>query len=226
MFTGIIEEMGTIVSISRSGEKIRFTIQANKVLQDTRTGDSIAVNGICLTAIDLTHSTFSADVMPETLRRSSLGSIREQSRVNLERALRLADRLGGHLVSGHIDGMGTIISRVPEQNAILFKIQAEPSLLKYIVSKGSVALDGVSLTVAAVGETDFTVSIIPHSAAETIIGRYRAGDTVNVECDVIGKYVEKLLGLAGNAPLANSPGSDSSTPGSRLTLDFLREHGY
>ena len=227
MFTGIIEETGTIQSIIRTGEKTRFTIQAEKVLRDTRTGDSIAVNGICLTAVDLTGKTFSADVMPETLRRSSLAMIREQSTVNLERALRLSDRLGGHLVSGHIDGTGTILSRTPEHNAILFKIQAAPGLLKYIVGKGSVAIDGVSLTVAAVSNTDFSVSIIPHSAQNTIIGHYRPGDTVNIECDVIGKYVEKLLGLAEipGGPDASSQ-DQNAQPTSRLSLEFLRENGF
>jgi len=187
-------------------------------------GDSIAVNGICLTAVDLTSSTFSADVMPETLRRSSLGSIRESSPVNLERALRLSDRLGGHIVSGHIDGTGTIQSRTPEHNAILFKIMATPELLKYIVAKGSIALDGVSLTVAAVSSNDFTVSIIPHSASQTIIGHYQPGNLVNIECDVIGKYVEKLLGLTGS-PVSLEQTAESQ-PVSRLSMEFLREHGY
>jgi len=224
MFTGIIEEMGIIQSIHRSGEKIRFTIRAEKILEDTHMGDSIAVNGICLTAVDLTSSTFSADVMPETLRRSSLGSIRESSPVNLERALRLSDRLGGHIVSGHIDGTGTIQSRTPEHNAILFKIMATPELLKYIVAKGSIALDGVSLTVAAVSSNDFTVSIIPHSARQTIIGHYQPGNLVNIECDVIGKYVEKLLGLTGS-PVSLEQTAESQ-PVSRLSMEFLREHGY
>ncbi|NCA99215.1 MAG: riboflavin synthase [Clostridia bacterium] len=224
MFTGIIEEMGTVLSIHRSGEKIRFTIQARKVLGDTRRGDSIAVNGICLTAVDLTGSTFAADVMPETLRRSSLSEMRPGSPVNLERALRLSDRLGGHIVSGHIDGTGTIQSRTPEHNAILLKIQAAPELLKYIVAKGSVALDGVSLTVAAVSSNDFTVSIIPHSASETIIGHYQPGDLVNIECDVIGKYVEKLLGLTGSSSSPEQPSEHK--PASRLSFEFLREHGF
>ena len=224
MFTGIIEEMGTIQSIQHSGEKIRFTIQARKVLEGTRIGDSIAVNGICLTAVDLTGSTFAADVMPETLRRSSLGEIHPSSPVNLERALRLSDRLGGHIVSGHIDGTGTIQSRTPEHNAILFKIQAAPELLKYIVAKGSIALDGVSLTVAAVSSNNFTVSIIPHSASETIIGHYQPGDLVNIECDVIGKYVEKLLGLAGGSDSSEQPSEHK--PASRLSIEFLREHGF
>jgi len=224
MFTGIIEEMGTIQSIHRSGEKIRFTIRARKVLEGTRIGDSIAVNGICLTTVDLTDGSFAADVMPETLRRSSLGTIRESSPVNLERALRLSDRLGGHIVSGHIDGTGTIKSRTPEHNAILFKIQAAPDLLKYIFAKGSIALDGVSLTVTAVSSIDFTVSIIPHSASETIIGHYQPGDLVNIECDVIGKYVEKLLGLAGNTFPPDQ--ADEAQPASRLSFEFLREHGF
>jgi riboflavin synthase len=159
--------MSTIQSIQHSGDKIRFTIQASKVLEGTRVGDSIAVNGICLTAVDLTASTFAADVMPETLRRSSLGTIRESSPVNLERALRLSDRLGGHIVSGHIAGTGTLQSRPPARNALLGNIQAAPELLKYIVAKGSPPRC-VSLTVAAVSSNDFTVSIIPHSASETI----------------------------------------------------------
>jgi riboflavin synthase len=233
MFTGIIEETGTIHSITRTGEKICFTIRAKKVLEGTHTGDSIAVNGICLTVAELATSFFSADVMPEHLRRSSLSHIREGSPVNLERALRLADRLGGHLVSGHIDGTGIILSRTPEQNAILLTIQAAPDLLKYMVSKGSVALDGVSLTLAAVTAGSFTVSIIPHSARSTIIGQYRPGDTVNIDCDLIGKYVEKLLNFQaapdgkdkGEGETAGREG-DKAHPASRLTLEFLREHGF
>ncbi|HAL74375.1 MAG TPA: riboflavin synthase [Clostridiales bacterium] len=212
MFTGLIEETGRIRSIRQAGADIRLTIDAKKVLEDSHCGDSISVNGICLTVVELGNGFFAADVMPETLRRSSLGILRPGSPVNLERALKLGDRLGGHLVSGHIDGTGVLLTRTAERNAIILRVSAPAGLLRYIIEKGSVAMDGVSLTVAEVNSESFSVSIIPHSSAVTIIGNYQPGDRINIECDMIGKYVEKLL----NPEKATRP----------ITLDFLAENGF
>lgn len=195
LFTGIIEEKGRVSSVKKGAVSSRITFSASVVLSDIHEGDSIAVNGVCLTATDITDSTFTADVMAETMRRSSLGSLKSGDSVNMERAMLCGGRFGGHIVSGHIDGTGTIVSMKREENAVWVTISADASLLKYIVEKGSVALDGISLTVAAVSEKDFKVSIIPHTASETTLLSKKAGDCINIECDMIGKYVEKLLGL-------------------------------
>ena len=192
MFTGIIEEIGTVRRIEHGAKGARLTIQANTVLEDTRIGDSIATNGVCLTVVSMTGDSFSADVMAESLRRSSLGTLQGGSPVNLERAMAANGRFGGHIVSGHIDGTGTIVSQKREDNAVWVKIKTPAPLLRYIVEKGSIAIDGVSLTVAAVTDTDFSVSIIPHTGAQTILLGKKPGDPVNLECEVIGKYVEKL----------------------------------
>lgn len=193
MFTGIIEELGEIKSI-KSGEKSSvLVIKASKVLQNTRVGDSICTNGVCLTVTKMNGDTFEADVMAETLRRSNLGELRKSSKVNLERALRLEDRLGGHLVSGHIDGVGVVMSIEKEDNATWFQIKIEDSLLRYVVEKGSVAIDGISLTVAYVDDKSFKASIIPHTSKETILLNRGIGDRVNIECDIVGKYIEKLF---------------------------------
>ena len=193
MFTGIIEEIGTVRRIEHGAKGARLTIQANTVLEDTRIGDSIATNGVCLTVVSMTSDSFSADVMAESLRRSSLGTLQGGSPVNLERAMAANGRFGGHIVSGHIDGTGTIASQKREDNAVWVKVKTPAPLLRYIVEKGSIAIDGVSLTVAAVTETDFSVSIIPHTGAQTILLGKKPGEPVNLECDVIGKYVEKLI---------------------------------
>lgn len=192
MFTGIIEEIGTVRRIEHGAKGARLTIQAKTVLEDTRIGDSIATNGVCLTVVSMTGDSFSADVMAESLRRSSLGTLQGGSPVNLERAMAANGRFGGHIVSGHIDGTGTIASQKREDNAVWVKIKTPAPLLRYIVEKGSIAIDGVSLTVAAVTDTDFSVSIIPHTGTQTILLGKKPGDPVNLECDVIGKYVEKL----------------------------------
>ena len=192
MFTGIIEEIGTVRRIEHGAKGARLTIQAKTVLEDTRIGDSIATNGVCLTVVSMTGDSFSADVMAESLRRSSLGTLQGGSPVNLERAMAANGRFGGHIVSGHIDGTGTIASQKREDNAVWVKVKTPAPLLRYIVEKGSIAIDGVSLTVAAVTDTDFSVSIIPHTGAQTILLGKKPGDPVNLECDVIGKYVEKL----------------------------------
>ena len=213
MFTGIIEEIGAVRRIERGAKGARLTIAAKTVLDGTRIGDSIATNGVCLTVTDLTADSFSADVVAESLRRSGLGALQAGSPVNLERAMPLDGRFGGHIVSGHIDGTGTLASLRREDNAVWLTVRAAPSLLRYIVEKGSVAIDGVSLTVAMVDANGFSVSIIPHTGAQTILLGKKPGDTVNLECDVIGKYVEKLLGPYGQAQ-------------GGITMEFLAQNGF
>ncbi len=193
MFTGIVEEVGTVRRLIQTPNRCELELSATIVLAGTKIGDSIAVNGVCLTVTKLGTDHFTADVMPETLRRSSLGMLKSGSAVNLERAMAADGRFGGHIVAGHIDGTGKIQSIQPEGNAVLVTISASPELLRYIVKKGSIAIDGVSLTVASVTHTDFTVSLIPHTGAETTLLRHRSGETVNLENDIIGKYVEKLM---------------------------------
>ena len=213
MFTGIIEEVGHVNRIGGGS----LVIDCHKVLEDVQLGDSIAVNGVCLTVTHFDKSSFTADVMPETVRRTSLAEIKKGSPVNLERALTLASRLGGHIVSGHIDGTGKIVKFADEGNAILMTISAGPELLRYIVEKGSVALDGISLTVAQVTDSDFTVSLIPHTREVTNLGSKKTGSPINIETDVLGKYVEKMLKGSSSAPAKAQ---------SNMTLDFLRENGF
>ena len=215
MFTGIVEEIGTIRAIRRGDHSSVLSIGARTVLSDLKIGDSVAVNGVCLTATSRDSGGFTADVMHETLNRSSLGSLTAGSHVNLERAMAADGRFGGHFVSGHIDGTGTITALRRDDNAVWYTVAAPSALLRYIVEKGSVTIDGISLTVAAVGETWFSVSIIPHTAAVTILGEKRAGDTVNLENDIIGKYVEKLL----------KPQQTEQTQ-SKISLEFLTENGF
>lgn len=225
MFTGIIEEVGTIKSISNLGRETRIVIQASKILMNTAIGDSIAVNGICLTVTDMADDNFTADVMPETLRRSNLANLSPRSQVNLERALKLSSRLGGHIVSGHIDGTGVLLSAAKEQNAIVMRIRADANLLRYMVEKGSVALDGVSLTLVSAGFSEFAVSIIPHSAKSTIISSYKPGDPINIECDLIGKYVERLLMFNGlDANHGDGILADNKAGG--ISIDYLKMHGF
>ncbi len=220
MFTGIIEEMGTVSSIAEGSLSAVITIQASKVLEGSQTGDSIAVNGVCLTVTSIHGSFFTADVMAETLRRSSLGSLSKGSHVNLERAMPMNGRFGGHIVSGHIDGTGTVVSKVKEDNAVWVKINASQDILKYIVLKGSVAIDGTSLTVAGLDDSTFSVSVIPHTASETILLQKNTGDIVNLENDIIGKYIERLLSFQNN----NDYRDTGSSPA--LTVDFLLENGF
>ena len=220
MFTGIIEEMGTVSSIEEGSLSAVITIQASKVLEGSQTGDSIAVNGVCLTVTSIHGSFFTADVMAETLRRSSLGSLSKGSHVNLERAMPMNGRFGGHIVSGHIDGTGTVVSKVKEDNAVWVKINASQDILKYIVLKGSVAIDGTSLTVAGLDDSTFSVSVIPHTASETILLQKSTGDIVNLENDIIGKYIERLLSFQNN----NDYRDTCSSPA--LTVDFLLENGF
>ena len=213
MFTGIIEEIGKITHITGSGQALRLTVQCSVVIEDVRLGDSIAVNGICLTVTQFDKGTFQADVMPETFRSTSLGDLKAGSSVNLERALPVGGRLGGHIVSGHIDGVGKLIRRRQEDNALWLDIQAPKHILRYIVLKGSVALDGTSLTISGLGDEHFSVSPIPHTAEMTILAEKSPGQIVNIECDVLAKYVEKLIKPQGD-----------TTPG--ITLSWLQEQGY
>ena len=210
MFTGIVEEVGQVKAVGNG----TLQIQATKVLEDVKLGDSIAVNGICLTVTG-----FQADVMPETIKRTSLGELKLGSPVNLERALTLSSRLGGHIVSGHIDGTGRIVSLKEDKNAILMKIQADGAILRYIVEKGSVALDGISLTVAQVDSRDFTVSLIPHTRQVTNLSAKGEGSLINIENDVVGKYVAKLL---------QQPADESvdAAAQSSITMAFLKENGF
>ena len=195
MFTGIIEEIGEVKYIKKGINSSRLLIKAKKVLENTKIGDSVSTNGVCLTVTNISNDNFEADVMSETLRRSNLGGLKIGSKVNLERALTLEKRLGGHIVSGHIDGTSKIISFFREDNAIWITLKADKNILKYIIFKGSVTIDGVSLTVAYVDDEIFKVSIIPHTRSETNLLSKNINETVNIECDLIGKYVEKLLGL-------------------------------
>lgn len=193
MFTGIVEECGSVKAVRKGASSAVVEISASAVLEGTRVGDSIAVNGVCLTVTSLKPGSFTADVMHETLRRSSLGQLRAGSPVNLERAMALGDRFGGHIVSGHIDGCGTVERIEADDNAVWYTVGAAPELMRYIVEKGSVTLDGISLTVAAVERTRFKVSVIPHTRAVTNLGAKTPGSPINIEADIIGKYVEKLL---------------------------------
>lgn len=194
MFTGIIEEIGKVKRLQRGARSFTLEVECSLVLEGTQVGDSIATNGVCLTVTTLTGSGFTADVMPETVQRTALGELMPGSPVNLERALTLQTRLGGHLVSGHIDGTGRIADRRQDDTALWLTVEADSHLLRYIIEKGSVCLQGVSLTVARVDERSFAVSLIPHTQAATTLHSARVGDLVNIENDVIAKYVEKLYG--------------------------------
>lgn len=215
MFTGIIEEIGTIQGIQHGSQSAVLSIQCKKVLEGTQVGDSIAVNGVCLTVTEMGKDGYHADVMAETLRRSSLGALRSGSRVNLERAMAADGRFGGHIVAGHIDGTGKIEEIRRDETAVWYRVSAEPEVLRYIVEKGSITIDGISLTVAAVSKNDFQVSIIPHTQANTILADLVVGDIVNLETDIIGKYVEKLL-----------TGSKPEDKKSKITMEFLMENGF
>lgn len=216
MFTGIVEEIGKVKAIKRGDKSSIFKISGQKILEDTKIGDSIATNGLCLTVTQLGVDFFEADVMAESLNRSNMGSLVPGSLVNLERALGLTTRLGGHLVSGHIDGTGQIKEQKREDNAVWLTIAAKPEILRYVIEKGSIAIDGISLTVAGVDEQQLQVAIIPHTGEETGLLKKKPGDTVNLECDMIGKYVEKLLGVTSLNSLSQS----------QITEDVLRTTGF
>lgn len=228
MFTGIIEEIGTVKQLIQNDVSYKLTVQCEKVLEGTKIGDSICTNGICLTVVGIHGSSFDTDVMPETVRRTNFAQFREGSRVNLERALTLSSRLGGHIVSGHIDGTGTITSMQKEDNAVWITVNTGPELLKYMIEKGSIAIDGVSLTLAYVDDICFKVSIIPHTGEETILLKKQPGDLVNLECDLIGKYVEKLLryGSMDNAAQEGVIPREGTAKTGGIDLEFLAENGF
>ena len=212
MFTGIVEELGETVAVDDLGDAARLTVRGPQVTQDVANGDSIAVNGVCLTVASTSGDTFTADVMRETLNRSSLGALAPGTPVNLERSVRLADRLGGHLVQGHVDGTGTIISRTPAEHWDVVRIglpPGPPDLARYVVEKGSVAVDGISLTIVSVSATWFEVSLIPETLKRTTLGAKQPGETVNLEVDVIAKYVQKLLNAQGAAVDPAADGAQS-----------------
>ncbi len=212
MFTGIIEEIGRIQGIRKGTNSASITVQAKEIMQDIHLGDSIAVNGVCLTVTSFAQNGFCADVMHETLNRSSLGNLRIGSLVNLERAMPINGRFGGHIVSGHIDGTGKVSAIQKDDNAVWYTIKTRPGILRYIIEKGSIAIDGISLTVADVRKDDFRVSIIPHTTLMTILSGIRIGDTVNLENDCIGKYVERLMGIKAST--------------TNITSDLLTKYGF
>jgi riboflavin synthase len=213
MFTGIIEELGVVQSIRRGAEQFVLEIKAPQLVDGVAIGDSVAVNGICLTVTTKTRDGFTVDVMPETVSKTDLNNIKSGETVNLERAMTLSSRLGGHMVSGHVDGVGVIKSKTKEENALLIRIAAPDPVTRYLIERGSIAVDGISLTVMGYGDGYVDVSIIPHTAMKTTLGLKGPGDKVNLEADLIGKYVEKFIS-----------GREKKTAG--LTLDTLREHGF
>jgi len=215
IFTGIVEELGKVREIRRGNQSCQIEIGARRVLADVNLGDSIAVNGVCLTVVSFQDDRFTADVMWETLRKTNLEKLRPGDPVNLERALRMGDRLGGHLVLGHVDGVGRIIEQRRVDIALVTRISCPPELLRHILPKGSVAIDGISLTVVEVLAESFTVSLIPHTAKATTLGFKKIGDQVNLETDIIGKYVEHLLRRHQSAPGRSG-----------MDLEFLQRHGF
>lgn len=231
MFTGIIEEVGSVRRVLPGARAGSITIAAREVLFDARIGDSIAVNGVCLTVTSRTDSEFTADVMPETLARSNLGRLHAGDAVNLERAMPANGRFGGHIVSGHIDGTGTIDEMRADENAIRVRVRTTPEICALVIEKGSIAIDGVSLTVTDVDARTFGVSIIPHTGAATTLTRKRVGDVVNLENDVVGKYVQKLLAGGSCAmPTDAGAGGDGARGASSaeggITLEFLARNGF
>ena len=213
MFTGIVEEIGTVKSVQ---SKV-ITIEASKIFDDLHLGDSVAVNGTRLTVSSFDNKIFNADVTQETLNRTNLGSLKNGSKVNLERAMTLSGRFGGHIVSGHIDGVGSIKSMKKDDNAIILTIEVSKHLMKYIVEKGSVAVDGISLTVASLTDNTFSIAVIPHTLKETVLYYKKEGDKVNIENDVIGKYVERLLTFKED---------NNGSKKSNITMEFLLKNGF
>lgn len=217
MFTGIVEETGTVKQIKNGAVSAELKIEGKTIFSDMHLGDSIAVNGVCLTVTSFDKNTFTADVMHETLNRSSLGSLTSGSKVNLERAMSAQGRFGGHIVSGHIDGTGKIESLTKDGIAVWVKISTSKEILRLIVEKGSITIDGISLTVAGLGNDYFQVSVIPHTASNTTLLSKKKGDVVNLENDVVGKYVERLLGFEKQETSKNT---------SNITMDFLYKNGF
>jgi riboflavin synthase len=219
MFTGIIESTGKVQAMQDMGGDLRLSLNTGKLdMSDVALGDSIAVNGVCLTVIDMTSNSFVADVSRETLRLTSLGKLRQGSPVNLEKALTLQTRLGGHMVSGHVDALGKVLDRKDDARSIWFKVQAPAELAKYIVHKGSITVDGTSLTVNAVNGNEFELNIVPHTLQETIMGGYQAGTEVNLEVDIIGRYLERLL--------LGEKAAEKGIKGKGIDMDLLRKAGF
>ena len=216
MFTGLVEELGKVRAVARGAHSIRLTIAAEKVMSDVKLGDSIAVDGACLTVVDFTSNSFTADIMPETYDRTTLSQRKPGELVNLERTLRLGDRLGGHIVSGHVDGIGTLVSITPRDNANVLRVRCPANMEPLFIPQGSVALDGVSLTIVDCGADWFEVSLIPHTWDVTVLSRKKQGDQVNVETDVLGKYIRRML----------QPDGRVQGTGKKIGTDFLAKHGF
>ena len=216
MFTGLIQDVGKIQAVEPAGGGVRLTLSTRMDLAPVKIGDSISVDGVCLTVVRMSGSAFTVEVSPETLRRSTLSAARQGEPVNLETALKMSDPLGGHLVSGHVDGTGEILEVIPEGNSWRYRFGTSREISRYLVEKGSVAVDGISLTVAECGDNEFTVSVIPHTAQSTTLGNKKAGDRVNLENDIIAKYVEKFLRQR----------EDPGKPTSRIDASFLSQHGF
>lgn len=215
MFTGIIEAIGTVKSLTEINSEWRLELEVSQLdMSDVKLGDSIAVNGCCLTVVAMTDSSFAADVSNETLRCTSLGLLKANSRVNLEKAMQATDRFGGHIVSGHVDGVGKMIESSPEGQSVKLVFEVPDELNRYIAAKGSICIDGTSLTVNEVTENSFAINVIPHTQVETIIGDYQVGRPVNLEVDLVARYLERLMS-----------GNPSSGP-SKITKDYLAEHGF
>lgn len=217
MFTGLVAELGTVTALKPLKQSYNISVKADKVLTNLKIGDSIAVNGACLTVVKINGNEFTADVMPETVKLTNLRNLKNGDKVNLERTLRLCDGLDGHIVSGHVEGIGIIVSKKAEGIAEIVTIKTPTELLKYIIKKGSIAIDGISLTVTEVTDSSFSVSLIPHTAKETTLGFKKPGDEVNLETDIIGKYVEHLLNFKTSAKAENK---------NNLTKTFLFENGF
>ncbi|MEK5238527.1 riboflavin synthase [Paenibacillus sp. FSL L8-0470] len=221
MFTGLIEEIGVLRSVSSGGEMMVLNIGASLIMDDLKIGDSVSVNGVCLTATSLGDHYFTVDVMPQTYRNSNLKELRTGGKMNLERAMAAGGRFGGHIVQGHVDGTGEIRSVKRDQNAVVFEIAPDrKALFKYIIPKGSITIDGISLTVVNTTAAAFTVSIIPHTLGETVLTHKRSGDSINIECDVLGKYVDHLLHYSAGA------GHEEDENSSRISRDFLAANGF
>ena len=222
MFTGIIQAVGTIQTLQEKGGDVAISVATGKMpMGNVKLGDSIAVNGVCLTAVQLTDNSFVADVSRETLSLTSLGNLKTGSKVNLEQALTLQDHLGGHLVSGHVDGLGQVNARRDDGRSVWFQIRVPKELAKYVAAKGSITIDGVSLTVNRVDGCDFEINIVPHTLEETIIGGYQAGTAVNLEVDLVARYLERIL-MGDKAAISSK---DSSSTGG-ITEELLQQNGY
>ena len=218
MFTGIVEELGTVISLKRGSKAAVLTIKANVIFEDLKLGDSVAVNGVCLTATHISGNTFQADVMNETFNRSSLGSLKKGSVVNLERAMAANGRFGGHMVAGHVDDTGELVSVKQDDNAVWFTIKAPENIMKYCIEKGSIALDGISLTIAKLSDDTISVSMIPHTIKNTNFGYKKPGDKINLENDMVGKYIDKLLHF-------DQQETNDKHTNSTLTMEMLRNAG-